>query len=110
MYRVALFLTLCIGARVLFAYLSHKINKEYLPVLGIIAIVVATGFIRNFLTKKKVGSFGQDVWWNDIRPIHALIYFLFGLMSLQKFDHSYVLLLIDVCIGLYVFIVNKAFT
>jgi hypothetical protein len=85
----------------LFVVIAYKISKEYLPILGLIALIPATGFLVLYLGcfERKSGAFGQKIWWNDLRPIHALLYIVFAILSFRKSDYAYVPLLIDVIIG-----------
>jgi hypothetical protein len=50
-------------------------------------------------------TFGDKIWWNDLRPVHAVLYLLFTIMvftSMRKY--AWIVLLIDVMIGLTAFI------
>lgn len=104
------FLLLCIPIRILLVYITKKINIEYLPYLGFIAIIVAIGFIYNFILKKEKGStFNQNAWWHNLRPIHSLFYFIFAYLAFNKNNYAYMPLLIDVIIGFLSFIINHYF-
>tara|TARA_Y100001980_G_C14382764_1_gene184282 strand:+ start:234 stop:587 length:354 start_codon:yes stop_codon:yes gene_type:complete len=106
--RFLTFLLLCIPSRILLIYISKKINIEYLPYLGLIAIIIATGFIYNYIFKKEKGStFNQDAWWNYLRPIHSLLYYIFAYLAINKNSNSYIPLVIDVIIGFLSFIINN---
>lgn len=105
--RFALFLIGCIGMRLLFVYIAKTINNKYLPYLGYLALLPAIGFIYIYLTgSRKTGAevFGSKIWWNHLRPIHALLYGLFAFNAINKNPNSWIFLLIDVCIGFISFI------
>lgn len=101
--RFVLFLFGCIVSRILFMLLSKHINLKYLPILGYIALIPAFGFMYIFLTNsRKTGPdvFGDKIWWNYLRPVHALLYGLFAYFAINKKVYSWIFLLIDVIIGL----------
>ena len=105
--RFLLFLGLCIPLRFLLAYISKIIDKKYLPYLGIAALFPAIGFIIIYLfdyRKTGIEVFGNKIWWNDLRPVHASLYIMFALLALKKNDYSWFPLAIDVLLGLISFI------
>ena len=69
----------------------------------------AIGFFYIFLTKsRQTGQevFGEKIWWNNIRPIHGLLYILFAIFAIQKKSFSWIFLLIDVILGLSSFLIH----
>ena len=67
--------------------------------MGYLALVMAAGFIYIFLTgSRKTGmeTFGDKIWWNDLRPVHALMYGLFAYNAINKNQKAWIFLLIDV--------------
>ena len=106
--RILLFLIGCVGVRLLIAYLAKIININYLPVMGYIAMLPAIGFAYIFLTgSRKTGAevFGGKIWWNNLRPIHAILYALFAYNAINKNPNSWKILLADVIFGLIAFII-----
>jgi hypothetical protein len=104
--RFMLFLFGCIVIRILFVYIAKTINIEYLPILGYIALIPSIGFIYLFLSgMRKTGAevFGDKIWWNNLRPIHGLLYGLFAYNAINKNKKSWIFLLIDVILGLLSF-------
>ena len=102
------FLLLCIPLRLLFVYIIKNTAKLYLPYLGILSLLPAIGFtIIYFGNYRKTGmeTFGKKIWWNNLRPVHALLYFLFAYLAINKSDISYIPLFVDVMIGLISFII-----
>lgn len=107
--RFLLFLIGCIGSRTLLVYVSKNININYLPLLGYLALIPAFGFTYIYLTgTRNTGAevFGEKIWWNNIRPIHAILYGLFAYNAINKNKGSWVYLLIDVLFGLFSFLVH----
>lgn len=106
--RFVMFLVGCIGMRVLFVYIAKMTNPNYLPYLGLLAILPAIGFIYIYLTdSRKTGLevIGGKIWWNKLRPIHALLYALFAYYAINKNTIAWVFLLIDVVFGLLSFLI-----
>ena len=104
--RFLLFLIGCIGTRSLFVYIAKYADKTYLPYMGYLALLPAFGFFFLFLTdsrKTGVEVFGDKIWWNNLRPVHGLLYSLFAYNAIIGNDYAWVYLLVDVSIGLISF-------
>ena len=107
--RFLLFLIGCIGIRSLFVIIARYINTKYLKYLGYLALVPAIGFIYIYLTgTRKTGAevFGEKIWWNNLRPIHSILYFLFAYNAIIGNKQSWIYLLVDVLIGLISFLIH----
>jgi len=107
--RFILFLIGCIGMRTLFVIIAKNIDVNLLPYMGYLAIIPATGFMYNYLTgSRKTGPevFGEKIWWNHLRPIHATLYYIFAYSAIMKKSYSWIILLIDVLLGLTMFLSN----
>ena len=106
--RFLLFLLGCIGLRVLLVFISKNIKPKYLQIMGYIAIIPALGFILIYLLNlRKTGreTIGGKIWWNNLRPIHGILYLLFAYNAINRNRDSWQYLLIDVVIGLIAFII-----
>jgi len=106
--RFLLFLIGCIGTRFLLVYIAKNINNHLLKYMGYIALLPAIGFIYIYLTgSRKTGPevFGDKIWWNDLRPIHALLYLLFSYNAINGNKNAWIYLLIDVLFGLTSFLI-----
>ena len=107
--RILLFLIGCIGVRSLFVIIAKCVNTEHLKYLGYLALLPAIGFIYIYLTgSRKTGAevFGEKIWWNDLRPIHSILYFLFAYNAIIGNKQSWIYLLVDVLIGLISFLLH----
>ena len=107
--RFLAFLLLCIPVRIGFVVIANKVDKKYLPYLGYLAILPAIGFAYIYISgKRKTGgeTFGQKIWWNNLRPLHSTLYFIFAYLALKKNNNAYIPLLLDVIIGLISFIIH----
>ena len=106
--RFLLFIFGCIFVRILFVIIAKNISLNYLPYLGYLALLPSIGFFYIYFTgTRKTGAevFGEKIWWNNLRPIHALLYALFAYNAINKNIYSWIYLLIDVIIGLISFLI-----
>ena len=107
--RFLMFLIGCVGIRSLFVIIAKYINTKYLKYLGYLALVPAIGFMYIYLTgSRKTGAevFGEKIWWNNLRPIHSILYFLFAYNAIIGNKQSWIYLLVDVLFGLISFLVH----
>ena len=120
--RIALFLIGCMGARSLLVYLAYK--KSTRKYVALLTAIIAIGFMYIYLTgSRKTGPevsifagreankvFGDAIWWNDLRPVHATLYATAALMiwTNRYANDAWKVLLLDLVIGLLAFI-NKHF-
>jgi hypothetical protein len=75
--------------------------------MGYIALIISFGFMFIFLTgSRKTGKevMGEKIWWNDLRPIHSILYGLFAYFAITKNNNAWIVLLVDVLIGLFSFL------
>ena len=106
--RFLLFLFGCIPTRLAIVFLAKNISLQYLPILGYIALIPAIGFIYLYLSGSRTSgpeTFGDKIWWNNLRPIHALFYFIFAYNAINKVNYSWIYLLYDVIFGLISFLI-----
>lgn len=104
-----MFLIGCIGLRSIFVIIAKYINTNYLKYLGLLALIPAIGFIYIYLTgSRKTGAevFGNKIWWNNLRPIHSILYFLFAYNAIIGNKDSWIYLFVDVVIGLISFLLH----
>jgi hypothetical protein len=105
--RFLLFLIGCIGVRTLFVLIAKNASAYYLPILGYLALLPAIGFVYIYLTgSRQTGAevFGEKIWWNNLRPLHAAFYFLFAYNAINGNKMAYQYLMYDVVIGLGAFL------
>ena len=75
--RFLMFLVGCIGARLSLAYIAKNGSPLMRQLLMIATGIMATGFTYIFvfgLRKTGVETQGSPIWWNHLRPIHAILY------------------------------------
>jgi len=97
---------ICLITRLLIAFAAFKayFNPPWLKVMGTVAAIIAGGFFAIWLFKlRKTGieTSGKEIWWDHLRPVHALFYALFALMTFSKYaQHAHVVLFADAALGL----------
>jgi hypothetical protein len=97
------FLVGCMGARMGLVYLAYVAPMRYLRHLGALALVVATGFAMIYINgwrKTGIEVDGGRIWWNNLRPMHAALWFLFALLALCGNRFAWVVLFADALLGL----------
>ena len=106
--RYVLFLLGCIGSRVLLAYTAKTIDKDYLPYMGYVCLLPAIGMMYIYVTGSRDYGIeaGGKIWWNNLRPLHSILYFLFAYYAIMQYDFAWMFLAVDVFIGLSAFIVH----
>jgi hypothetical protein len=104
--RFILFIFGCILVRLILVYLS-KTYMEYLPFFGVLALMAVVGWINVlFFNERNTGPevMGGKIWWNKVRPVHTVLFSIFGILALQKNKSAWMFLLIDTFIGLSAFL------
>lgn len=106
--RFLMFLFLCIPTRLFFVWYSKVIDIKTLKKIGYIALLPAIGFMYIYITKSRqtgAETQGAKIWWNDLRPLHSILYFSFSYMAINgNKNNAYKSLLLDVIIGLISFL------
>ena len=93
-------------ARFGLVYLAYALPTRYLPWMGIAAAVIASGFFLIYVNgwrKTGMETGGQRIWWNDLRPVHAALWFAFAVLALARQRKAWVVLLLDTLLGLAAF-------
>lgn len=106
--RMAMFLIGCIGVRLLFVFAAKKATPGILQYMGIAALFIAIGFvvINKYGLRKTGSEAGGVIWWDDLRPLHAIMYTSFAILAFTNNKYAWVPLLIDVFIGLGAYIAH----
>ena len=100
--RIVLFIFGCLLIRLLGVYIVKNIDSKYLPYLGYLGLIPSIGFLIIYvfgLRKTGGETFGSKIWWNNLRPLHGLLYFIFCYLAIKQDNNAYIALLIDVIIG-----------
>jgi hypothetical protein len=101
------FLVGCMGARLALTLLAKNGSKKILKLLSIVTGLISIGFLSIYLlglrkTGAEVG--GREIWWNDLRPMHAFLYGAFSIAAYMGDSNSWILLLLDTVLGLTAYI------
>lgn len=107
--RIFIFVFGCILARLTLVYVAYRIPIDYLQWMGVAALGIAIGFTLIFLNKwRKTGieTRGRPIWWNHLRPIHALFWFTFAILALLRRRKAWIVLLLDTLVGLGAFLMH----
>lgn len=106
--RFLLFLCGCIVVRSLIAYFVKVMDPKFLPYAAIPALLLALSWFYLFFTNSRQTGpevFGDKIWWNNLRPVHGLLYLVFAILAYQKKSYAWKVLVVDVVIGLISFLV-----
>jgi hypothetical protein len=109
MNSIALFLLLCIPARLLIAWGSAKVPSRYVMLYALALLAISIGFLYLYFTKGRqmAPEAGGATWWANYRLIIGLLYLASAIYLFQgRQDLAWIPLLIDVIFGLIIF-VNK---
>lgn len=106
--RFILFLLGCIPSRLVLIYLA----KKYAKVVAYSSIFFSIGFMYIYINnKRKTGAevMGDTIWWNQLRPIHSMLFGLFALVTLSNIltyytQYTWLLLVADTLLGLLAFL------
>lgn len=112
LYRALIFLIGCIGTRVAIAYAAYKASPSILQYLGYLALLPAIGFFTiYFMDLRKSGPevFGERIWWNNLRPVHGMMYTLFAISAITQQSYAWMWLGADALLGLISFIARHVF-
>ena len=85
--RIILFLLGCMGTRAGLTYFVKNNYEKYREMLVFLLLIPAIGFTyiyANDLRKTGREVFGDKIWWNNLRPFHALMYFSSALLVFNK--------------------------
>ena len=95
------FLFGCLGTRLMLAYAVKNLSAKHLYYTSFPAALVGIAFLSIYLfdLRKTGKEAGGLIWWNKMRPIHAMMFLLFASYAFKKESFSWVILLLDPIIG-----------
>ncbi len=105
--RLLLFLFGCIGTRAALTYFAATASASVMPYIATATAAIAVGFAVIYLFGLRPTGpevFGERIWWNDLRPVHATLYGLFSAAAFAGEPRAWILLATDTAIGLAVFL------
>jgi hypothetical protein len=106
--RMLLFLVGCVGIRYYLTKLVLVNNDNLRYILISLFTLISIGFMYIYITgSRKTGpeTFGKPIWWNNLRPVHSILYGLTA-FALLKHDAESAsnLLKLDLGIGVMFFL------
>jgi len=98
-----LFYFACIPFRVLLGFfITTFYYRDSVHIVGtIVAIVIATGFIRKILTRPKTGFFGGVVWWQRLRYMHVVVWYTVAALIFNKIPWAGWVIVLDAIPGFF---------
>ena len=107
-----LFLLVCIPSRLLIAYaVQHNKTKPWIA--AALLTVPAIGFLTVYykglrqIPGETFGCNGGGVWWNDLRPVHGLLYATAAVLVFKQSPFAHYPLYLDVMLGIMSFLFLK---
>lgn len=105
--NISYYFTLCIIVRITLIYLAYI--SLYSPNLNtffsLFYLAIGLGSTYQYATKyRKQGAFGQKIWWDYLRPIHAILYFYTSYLIYTQNVYFVLVLIVDTLIGIGGFI------
>ena len=91
----------CVPMRTLVALYARENPHPLLILMSIIYVLRSIQLWRNpSLRPSGPETFGAPIWWNSMRPIHALLWLLFAISAIMKKEYAWKFLALDVVLGL----------
>ena len=92
---------ICILLRLYLTFLIYKYYLIYNKQLIILYFIFFLGFSYQYISKiRKKGAFNQSIWWDFLRPIHALNFLIISILLFYKYKNTYLLSLFDTFLGI----------
>ena len=104
--RFLIFILGCIGCRLTLSMIAKYIMIDYLPLFAIFTIPISISFMYLYIfgndtANRQLEWLGdKEIWWNQLRPLHSILYMIFSIMAINKLSYAWVILLVDTMIGL----------
>jgi hypothetical protein len=93
--------------RTLFTVAAAYASVSTLHIMGILALIPVLDWLYIMLIgERDMGPevFGGRIWWQNLRPVHTLLWAGFAYRAIRGFTSAYRLLAIDTFIGLGAFL------
>jgi hypothetical protein len=107
--RILYFLIGCMGIRSIIAILPLYIPKKWLPVLGLLILVIGVSFLYLYFSNGRMDApeGGGVTWWANYRLIHGLLYLCASIYLIQQKRLAWIPLTIDVLLGFILFLFSR---
>jgi hypothetical protein len=113
--RTLAFLIGCMGARLLLAAAMFMAPPGFwVQFLALMCIAIAIGFTVIYVMgwrKTGIETGNSPIWWNALRPVHAVLFFAAGIAALAGMRRAAATILIfDTAVGLTAYLIHKSTT
>ena len=107
--EIVYYYVLCIFVRLSLAYSVYYVQKMQVRYMfAFLYFILSVGALYQYIIKTRtVGAFHNKVWWDSLRPIHALLFLFTSIGLFYKYKYSYVFLLLDTVISVLGYIYMK---
>jgi len=85
--RFFLFIIGCMSMRLLISYLAFKLPGIWRDILAVILGIMGIGFLTIYFggyRKTGLETGGNKIWWNNLRPLHGILYLISSGLLLFK--------------------------
>lgn len=104
MKRLSYLYAICILIRLLFVYITYiciRYNLINTSLFSGFYFIFGLSFIYQYISKyRKKGAFGQTIWWDYLRIVHAFIFIYVSILIYYKNMNFIPLLISDALISL----------
>jgi len=108
--NIKLYYAMCIVVRLFIATIVFFLYEtNYRLIFVIFYLLASLGSLYLFFTKNRnIGAFNQNIWWDFLRPIHSILFFIISLLLYFKYEYTYIIIIFDTLIGIP-FHINKRY-
>ena len=95
---------ICLLVRFLLAYIAKTV-PSILSYMAIIAMLISIGFSMIYLFDLRPTGIEANgrIWWNNFRPLHAIMYASFAYLAIYNKDKAWIALFLDAILGTAIF-------
>jgi hypothetical protein len=107
--RALLFVFGCIGSRLTLTLWSRTATPSSLKRAGMVAVLPAIGFaVLHYGNLRPVGAeAGGLIWWDSLRPLHALLWLGFAHSAYRGNPHAWRWLMLDTLVGAGAWVLHR---
>lgn len=100
--KILYYYIICIFVRLCLAYSVYYVQKPKIRyIFSLLYFILSIGALYQYIIKTRTfGAFHNKVWWDSLRPIHALLFLFTSIGLFYKYKYSYMFLLLDTLISI----------